>query len=205
MSWSKRPSEMGPTSSRSRRPWRIISWPAANGMTGSSATPMATVAPSGTNRSTASAIDWTFTCLLRDRVQVRAVVALELGHRVAAELLQHRLGQREGDDGLPDHARGGDDADVAALVVRLGLCFRVEVDRWHRLFHGRDRLDRDPQVDRLAVGHASGQPAGPVRQVAEATFLVVDLVVELGAAPARAVEACAELHTLDRVDGEDSL
>src|SRR5215471_3264024 len=52
---------MGPTSVRSRRCWRISSWPAAKGMAGSRAVPIATAAPSGTNRPTASAMVVTFT------------------------------------------------------------------------------------------------------------------------------------------------
>src|SRR5437660_9703554 len=58
-SWSNSESEMGPTSVRSRRPWRISSWPAANGMAGSSAVPVARVAPQGAKRATASAMDMT--------------------------------------------------------------------------------------------------------------------------------------------------
>jgi len=48
ISWSKRASLMGPTRVRSRRPCRISSWPAANGIAGSRQVPSATVAPSGT-------------------------------------------------------------------------------------------------------------------------------------------------------------
>src|SRR5512132_3431070 len=55
--WSKRMSEMGPMRVRSRRRWRISSWPAAKGMRASSAVPMQTEAPSGTKRATASCID----------------------------------------------------------------------------------------------------------------------------------------------------
>src|SRR6266550_1478591 len=100
----------------------MISWPAANGIKGSSATPRAIVAPSGTNRSMACAIDMTFTgALLSDRFHEGPVVALKLDHRVAAELLEERLGQRQGDDGLTDHAGGRHDADIASLVVSLRL------------------------------------------------------------------------------------
>ena len=48
---------MGPISVRSRRRWRISSWPAANGMSASSAVPMQIEAPSGTKRATASRMD----------------------------------------------------------------------------------------------------------------------------------------------------
>src|SRR6266550_9012043 len=173
----------------------MISWPAAKGINGSSATPSAIVAPSGTNRSMACAIDMTFTGeLLSDRFHEGPVVALQLGHRVAAELLEERLGQRQGDDGLADHAGSRHHADVASLVVSLGLFLCLEVDRLHRLLHRRDRLDRNAQVDRLAVRHTAGDAAGAIGQVAETSFLVVDLVVKLRTAARRALEAGAELH-----------
>src|SRR5512144_1857852 len=57
MSWSNRMSATGPMSVRSRRRCRISSWPAANGMSPSSAVPMQTEAPSGTKRAMASRMD----------------------------------------------------------------------------------------------------------------------------------------------------
>src|SRR6266568_7707833 len=184
----------------------MISWPAAKGINGSSATPSAMVAPSRTYRSMAYAIDITFTGeLLSDRFHERPVVAFQLDHRVAAELLEERVGQRQGDDGLADHAGGGHHADVASLIVRLCLFLCLEVDRLHRLLHGRDRLDRNAQVDRLAVGHPARDAAGAIRQVAKASFLVVDLVVKLRPAARRALEARAELDALDRVDRHHGL
>src|SRR5580658_5552818 len=54
ISWSKRISEMGPTSVRSRRLWRINSWPAANGIICSSCAPSRTMEPDGTWREMAS-------------------------------------------------------------------------------------------------------------------------------------------------------
>src|SRR5438270_3231570 len=206
MSWSNNESDIGPTSSRSRRCWRIISWPAANGISASSAVPIATVAPSGTNCSTACAIDMTFVMsLLRDGFHVRAVVAFQLGHRVAPELFEERFGERQRDDCFSDHACRRHDAHVAALVVGLGLFFGLEVDRLHRLFHGRDRLDRDAEVDRLAVRHAAGDASRAIRQVTKATLLVVDLVVEVGATPRRALEPRAELHAFAAIDGHHRL
>src|SRR5919202_6120733 len=53
-------SEMGPINSSSRRAWRISACPAANGMSDSRAVPMATEAPSATNRATASSSDRSF-------------------------------------------------------------------------------------------------------------------------------------------------
>src|ERR671931_1631631 len=50
-------SEIGPTRVRSRRPCRMISCPAANGIRDSSAAPSSTEPPSGTKRATASRIE----------------------------------------------------------------------------------------------------------------------------------------------------
>src|SRR6266508_5806754 len=57
MSWSKMASAIGPTRCRSRRRPRISSWAKANGMAASSASPHATLLPSGTKRSTASRME----------------------------------------------------------------------------------------------------------------------------------------------------
>src|SRR5436853_5482792 len=48
MSWSKRMSEIGPIRRKPRFFWRMISWPAANGIICSICSPSATLAPSGT-------------------------------------------------------------------------------------------------------------------------------------------------------------
>src|SRR5437868_1168499 len=54
--WSNRISDTGAISVRSRRRWRISSWPAAKGISDSSAVPSTTDAPSGTWRPIASRI-----------------------------------------------------------------------------------------------------------------------------------------------------
>src|ERR1700716_2828585 len=157
---------MGPTSSRSRRRRRMISWPAANGMSGSNAVPIATVEPSGTKRSMASAIVVSLLVLPAYGLDVSAVVALELFHRVATELLEERVGQRQRHHRLADHARGRHHAHIAPLVVRLDLFLGLEVDRLHRLLHRRDRLDGDAQVDGLAIGDSAREAARAVGEVA---------------------------------------
>src|SRR5882672_5930807 len=175
MSWSNRASEIGPTSSRSRRSCRIISCPAAKGISGSSDVPIATVEPSGTNRAMASAIDITFLAtglLPADGLEEGVVVALELRHRVAAELLEKRFRQREGDHCLSDDSGRRDHAHIAALVVRFDWFLGDQV-------HRRDRLDGNAQVDGLAVGHSARQAAGPIGEVAKPSTLVLDLVVEV--------------------------
>src|SRR5690348_2393945 len=55
--WSNRMSDTGAIRVRSRRRWRISSWPAAKGMSDSSAVPSTTDAPSGTWRPIASRIE----------------------------------------------------------------------------------------------------------------------------------------------------
>src|SRR5438309_10003158 len=131
-------------------------------------------------------------------LDVSAVVALELFHRVATELLEERVGQRQRHHRLADDARRRHHAHVAPLVMRLDLLLGLDVDRLHRLLHRRDRLDGDAQVDGLAVGDAASEAARAVGEVAEPAALVIDLIVELGARPRRALEAGAELHTFDR-------
>src|SRR5581483_12261796 len=54
-------------------------------------------------------------------LEVAVVVASDLRQRIAAELLEERVGDHERDDGLPDHGGGGDRDHVRALDRGLGL------------------------------------------------------------------------------------
>src|SRR5437016_5632249 len=65
INWSKRISEIGPIKVRLRRCWRMISWPAAKGISASSASPVATEEPSGTYCATASFIEVILLMLVR--------------------------------------------------------------------------------------------------------------------------------------------
>src|SRR5205823_1556608 len=118
---------------------------------------------------------------------------LQLFHRVATELLQERPRQRDRHHRLADHSRRRHHADVAALVVRLHLLLRLQVDRVHRLLHRRDGLDGDADVDRLAIGHPACEAPRPVGQVPEAPAGVVDLVVELRPRPRNTLEPSPDL------------
>src|ERR1700694_2439036 len=102
-------SEMGPMRVRSRRRWRMISWPAANGMSASRPSPRATDEPSVMASPTASYIDMSldFMSLARGGDRLRSFVR-ELRHpllnvgveaflRVLAleeQLLQFALGRK---------------------------------------------------------------------------------------------------------------
>ena len=87
----------------------------------------------------------------------------------------------------------------------LGLFFGLEVDRLHRFLHRRDWLDRDAQVDRLAVRHAARDATSAIREVSKTTLLVIDLVVKFGAAPRRTLKPRTELHAFDRIDRHHGL
>ena len=132
--------------------------------------------------------------------------SLHLGHRVAAGLLEHELGEGQQHHRLADDARRRHDADVAALVVRL-LDGRAgqEVRGGQGTGEGRDRLDRAADDDRLAVRDAGRQAAGVVRAMDPATRLAaaLDHVVDLRAEPARLLEPEPELDALDDVDAHD--
>jgi len=53
----------------------------------------------------------------------------QLGHRVAAVLLEDGVGEHEGEHRLADDAGGGQRGDVAALVLGCAHFAAVEVDR----------------------------------------------------------------------------
>ena len=103
-----------------------------------------------------------------DRGEVALEVAPGLGYRVAAELLEHRVGEHERDHRLGDDARGGHGADVGALVVRLGGLAGRDVDRAQRVRHGGDRLHAGPHAQQLAGGHSALGAAGAVAQASDA-------------------------------------
>src|SRR5215468_2370181 len=98
-SWSKSMSEIGPTSVRPRRRWRMISWPASNGMSASSAVPMHTDAPSGTKLATASCMEQSLSSGTRPYYSS----ALTIVRRRSAKLLSHWL-QIQRDRSLSDLA-----------------------------------------------------------------------------------------------------
>src|SRR5579862_1895361 len=96
-------SEIGPTSVRSRRFWRINSWPAANGIICSSCAPMSTIEPAGTCSAIASRI-----VISLDE----AVIVSELSSRpkmIRIELAHHRelcIARRKSFDEIVGHTEG---------------------------------------------------------------------------------------------------
>src|SRR5512144_2516919 len=136
--------------------------------------------------------------------QVPLMVAADLLHAVAAELLEEGFREHDRHHGLPDHAGGGDRADVTPLHHRLDGLACIEVHRPERFAQGRDRLHGGPHDHRLAVGDAPFEPAGTVGAAVEAAVLVEEnLVVDLRAGPPGRLEAHADLRALDRVDGAE--
>src|SRR6266576_606115 len=143
---------------------------------------------------------------LADPLAIGGRVRLCLRERVAAELVEDRVGQDQHDHCLGDDARGGDDADIGAFVV--GLLDRLaaqQIRRGEGPGERRDRLDRAADDERLAVRDAAGQPTGVVRPMDPAAVgrPALDHVVDGRAEPARLLEPQAELHALDDVDAHD--
>ena len=90
------------------------------------------------------------------------VVAPHLGQRVAAELLQHRVRQRQGDHRLRDHAERGYGGHVGPLALSVGRLTGGEIHGRQRRHQGGDRLHRHPDHHRLAGGDPALEPAGIV-------------------------------------------
>ena len=140
---------------------------------------------------------------------VRLEVALRLGERVAAELLEDGARQDDRDHRLADHAGGGHGADVGALVVGLDRLGGVQVDGRQRAGERGDRLEGAAHDDRLAVGHAAFEAAGAVRLAAPGAAVPAvrrqDDVVRFGAGAFGDREAGADLDTLRGVDAHHGL
>src|ERR1700716_2408496 len=79
-------------------------------------------------------------------------VSLHLADRIAAGLGLQRPRQRQRHHRLADDPGGGDDADVAALVVRLDLLLGGDVHRGQWLLQRRDRLEVAADDHRHAIG-----------------------------------------------------
>ena len=94
-----------------------------------------------------------------DPLAVPAQVVGDLGHRVAAGLLEHEPGEREHDHRLADHARRRDHRDVAALVV--GLVHRLAGDAGPPWAAGRASVEIGLTAPRTTIGSPLVTP--PVR------------------------------------------
>ena len=82
--------------------------------------------------------------------------------RIAAELLEHRLGEDERHHGFADDGGGGNGADVAAFDRRRADRHRGQIDRAERLHERGDRLHVAGDAQVLAVGDAAFEAAGVV-------------------------------------------
>src|SRR5690242_18153298 len=100
--------------------------------------------------------------------QVPIVVPPHLAERVAAELLQHRIGQHEGSERLGDDAHGRDRRDVRALALGVGRLAGGQVHGGKRGHERADRLHGHPEDDRLPRGDPALEAAGVVGAAAEA-------------------------------------
>src|SRR5712692_10631415 len=139
-------------------------------------------------------------------VQVTLMVAADLVHAVAAELVEKGGGQHDRHHRLADDAGRGHRAHVAALHDRLDGLLGLHVYGAQRLAQRREGLHGRAHDHGLAVGDAALEPAGAVGSALEAAVLVQqDLVVNLGAGPTRRLEAQADLGPLDGVDGAERL
>src|SRR5262245_45832433 len=94
-------SEMGPISVRSPMRWRMISWPAANGIAASRAAPMHTDVPGETNRAMASDMGVNFGAVMASRYSTRTHVSLRDPAPSVAGPDPPRHGARD----VRDHAR----------------------------------------------------------------------------------------------------
>src|SRR5579885_2561314 len=135
-------------------------------------------------------------------LEIALEVASDLPERVAAELLEEGVCHDAGDDGLGDDRGGGDRHHVGALDGGLRLLLGREVDRAQRAHERRQRLECRAHDQRLAGGHSAFGAASVVRAPHKALLRLVevDLVVDGRAAPARHLEAEADLDALRRLE-----
>src|SRR5438552_14331126 len=143
---------------------------------------------------------------------VSVEVPAHLGEGVAAELLQHGVGQHECRQRLGDDAHRRHGRDVGALTLSVGGLARREIDRRQRRHQRADGLHGDADDQRLPSGDPALQTAGVVSAAAEAGARVsgrgrpgarggVDRVVYLGPRPAGRLDAHPDLDRLHGGDG----
>ena len=121
----------------------------------------------------------------------------QLVHRVASQLGQERVGDRERDHRFADHRCRRHGAGVAALDVRrVGQPTR-EVDAAQRCRHGGERLHRRAHDQRLAVADAALEPAGAIRLARDPAARAPHRVVHLRAEERGISPAVAQLDGLD--------
>ena len=101
-------------------------------------------------------------CSLDNAGQVSLKIAPRLGHRVAAGLVQEKIGQDQGRHGLSDDGTGDDGAHVRALVQPGGGLARSQVNGAQGPGHRRDRFERGAHPHLGAVRDSALDAAGAV-------------------------------------------
>src|SRR5215204_7259952 len=114
--------------------------------------------------------------------KVAIEIPLDFEQRIAAELLQHRVGEHEGEHRLGDDAHGGHRGHVAALGGGRGGLASGHVDGAEGSHQGADRLHGDSDDEGLTSSDATLETACVVRAAADvagpgATWCERDLVV----------------------------
>ena len=119
---------------------------------------------------------------------------------IAAQLLQHRVRQRDRDHRLGHDAPGGHDEGVGADVSAFRLFAGRQIDGHERPPLGRDRLEPGARHDRFAVRDPALDPACAVRPPHD-PFIPEDLVLRRASQLPRgrhAVTDRSRLHGLNR-------
>ena len=149
------------------------------------------------------------------RGDVAVVVPPHLGQRVAAELLQHRVGQHDGDHRLGDDAQRGHRGHVRALALGVG---RPAADARSTVGSGDIRVE----IGFIATRTTSGSPVVMPPSSPPALLLRrrkpprgsppvgrpprcagIDRIVHRGARPPGRLEAEPDLDALHRGDGHE--
>src|SRR5450755_1304674 len=142
-------------------------------------------APDGPTRTTRGAITVPVSSLHDQRFEVAAHISANLIDRVAAELLQHGVGNHECHHRLGNNTCRGNSADIAALVDRLRSLAGRDVDRVESARNGRDRLHRRAYPQRFTRRHAAFGATGAIGATTHTVGGVLDLVMSKRPAPPR--------------------
>src|SRR5690606_8084670 len=87
---------------------------------------------------------------LHELRKIAVEVATQLGHAVAAELLEYRIREHDREHRLADDARGRERDHIAALTDRVACITRADVDALQRLHETGEWLHCDAYDERCA-------------------------------------------------------
>src|SRR5689334_160468 len=99
--------------------------------------------------------------------KVAIEVPLDFGEGISTELLEHGVGEHQGEHRLGDDAHRGDGGDVAPFGGRGSGLPRGDVDRTQWTHQGADRLHRDADDEGLPGRHPPFETARVVRGAAD--------------------------------------